>query len=87
MRIDVHIERLVLEGLPVTSADGPRVRAAVEAELARLLATGELGREPIAGGAMARAPAPQISIGQNGRPDAIGRAVARSVHAGIGRRP
>jgi hypothetical protein len=83
MRIDVHIERLVLDGLPVTSADGPRVRAAVEAELARLLAAGGLGRELVAGAAMARAPAPQISIGQGERPDAIGRAVARSVHAGI----
>jgi hypothetical protein len=84
MTIDVHIERLVLDGLPMTSADGPRVRAAVEGELAWLLAAGGLSRELAAGGAVARVPTPQISFGQGERPDAIGRAVARSVHAGIG---
>ena len=37
MRINVHIERLILDGLPVTSLQGPEVGAAVETELARLL--------------------------------------------------
>jgi hypothetical protein len=84
MKIEVHIERLVLDGLPVTSAEGPRLRAAVEGELARMLAAGGLNRELSAGRALARISAPQISVGPRERPDAIGRAVARSVHAGIG---
>lgn len=84
MRIEVHIERLVLDGLPVSTADGPRVRAAVESELARLLAQGSVSRELISGGAVPRVDAPRISIGPHELPDAIGRAVARSVHAGIG---
>jgi hypothetical protein len=84
MRIAVHIERLVLDGLPVTAAEGPRVRAAVEGELARMLAAGGLNRELATGGAVPRVAAPQISLGPRDRPDAIGRAVARSVHAGIG---
>ncbi|MGK9169296.1 hypothetical protein KXR53_23480 [Inquilinus limosus] len=83
MRIELHIERLVLDGLPVTAAEGPRVRAAVEAELARLLAAGGLGRDLAAGGALPRLSAPPIHLGRGERPDAIGRAVARSVHAGI----
>jgi hypothetical protein len=84
MKIELHIERLVLDDLPVTSAEGPRVRAAVESELARLLAAGSVIRELISGGAVPRVDAPRISIGPRERPDAIGRAVARSVHAGIG---
>jgi hypothetical protein len=84
MRIEVHIERLVLDGLPVTTADGPRVRAAVESELARLFAGSGVNRELAGGGALPRVEAPQISLAARERTDAIGRAVARSVHAGIG---
>ena len=35
--IHLHIERLILDGLPIERAQGPHVQAAVEAELARLL--------------------------------------------------
>jgi hypothetical protein len=84
MRIEVHIERLVLDGVPVTTADGPHVRAAVEGELARLLAGSGVSRELATGGALPRVAASQVSFGPRERPDAIGRAVARSVHAGIG---
>ena len=42
MNINVSIERLVLDGLPVSSAQGSLLGAAVETELARLLATGGL---------------------------------------------
>jgi len=84
MRIKLHIERLVLDGLPASGADGPRLRAAVEAELARLLATGGLSRELATGGAVPQLPAPAISVDRGEQPGALGRAVARSVHAGIG---
>lgn len=84
MRIDVHIERLVLEGLPITAAEGPRVRAAVEHELARLFATGGLNSEFAAGGARARIDAPQLTLAPRAQPENIGRAVARSIHTGLG---
>ena len=85
MKIEVHIERLVLDGLPVTSAESARVRAAVTAELSRMLAAGGLARELHGGGAVPRVAAPQFSFGPRERPDAIGRHIARSIHAGIGR--
>jgi hypothetical protein len=84
MRIDVHIERLVLEGLPVTSVDGPRVRAAMEGEIGRLLGATGLSRSFATGGAVPHIKAPNISLSSRERPDAIGRAVARSVQRGIG---
>jgi len=39
MNISLHIERLILEGLPITSNSGPQLQAAVEAELTRLFAS------------------------------------------------
>jgi hypothetical protein len=86
MKIALHIERLVLDGLPVTSPEGARVRAAVERELAAMLANG-LTPELRHGGALPRLGAPDITLGPRERPDAIGRHIARSLHAGIGSEP
>lgn len=38
MIVNLHIERLVLDGMPIGSHEAPLVQAAVEVELARLLA-------------------------------------------------
>lgn len=85
MKIAVHIERLVLDGLAVTPAQGAQVRAAVERELARMLAAGGVADGLRGGGAVPQVPAPSFTLSPNARPDAIGRHVARSVHASIGR--
>jgi hypothetical protein len=84
MRIDVHIERLVLDGLPVTSAEGTRIREAVESELLKLLAAGQLSGEFARGGARPLVNAPQITFDPRERPAGVGSVVARSVYAAIG---
>ncbi len=45
MKINVHIERLILEGLPVSSWQGSQIRSAVQKELTRLLLAGGLPDE------------------------------------------
>ena len=40
MRINLHIEKLVLDGLPLERRDGPAVQRAVQQELSRLMADG-----------------------------------------------
>ena len=40
MRIEVHIERLVLDGFDLSARDQERLRTATEAELTRLLSGG-----------------------------------------------
>ena len=80
--IKVHIERLVLEGLPVERRQGPLVQAAVQAELSRLLAQGGLGPELAAGGAVPSVPAESIRLG-GGSPAQMGRQIARSVYGGM----
>lgn len=82
MTIHIHIDRLVLEGLPIGHHEGPLVQAAVEAELARLIAG---GTRPPSGGATARVTAPSISLVHHSTPDQIGQQIARSVHGGIGK--
>jgi hypothetical protein len=86
MRINLHIERLVLDGLPETGPPG-RVQAAIESELARLLAAGSLKSDLLAGGAVSSiaapaAPAIQLSGDTNG--SGLGAALAGAVYSGIG---
>ncbi|MEA2165509.1 MAG: hypothetical protein QOK37_3636 [Thermoanaerobaculia bacterium] len=80
MTIRIHIERLILEGLPLGHHEGPLVQAAVEAELARLMGA---GAPPPSGGATARVKAPAISLTPNNSPTRLGQQIARSVHGGI----
>jgi hypothetical protein len=82
MTIRIHIDRLVLEGLPLGHNEGPLVQAAVEAELARLMGG---GAPPPSGGATARVTAPSISLTSNNSPADLGQQIARSVHGGIGK--
>jgi hypothetical protein len=83
MNIHLHIERMVLDGLPVSGGEAANVQAAVEAELARLLA-GELVAPhsssavgTVAGGEI-RIP-PRMTARQLG--GEIGRSVFRNVTA------
>jgi hypothetical protein len=77
--VHVHIDRLVLTGLPVDRRAGPAIREAVAAELARLFAAG--GVPPAADAAVVRA-AP-VAAPPGGPPEALGAAIARSVHGGL----
>jgi hypothetical protein len=84
MNIRLHIERLVLDGLPVTRAEAPRVKAAMEAELGRLLSEGGVSSELAAGGATPSVNAADIHVSP--APTRLGTQIAQSVYAGIGKR-
>jgi hypothetical protein len=85
MNIEVRIGRLVLEGIDVPHAQRPLLQAAVEGELARLLAAGGLGPGLQAGGALPSLPAGDIQLSRENNPTRLGQAVARAVHGAIGR--
>jgi hypothetical protein len=87
MKIEIHIERLVLDGLPVTSAQGTRLRRAVERELSRLLQNGAIAPYLAGSEALPRLSAPQFRFARRDGPSAIGKQIANSVYAGLrGRR-
>ena len=84
MTIRIHIERLVLEGMPFGLREGQVVQQAVERELARLLEEGGLSAALAGGGAY-----PSLRPGSmrvsGGSPREIGDGIARAVYGGIGR--
>lgn len=81
MNLNLHIERLVLDGLPVTGAQSPRVLAAVETELTRLFRKSAIKQPPA--GDQQRRPVQSIQVTPNGSPARLGRQIARAVHASM----
>ena len=84
MNIRIHIERLVLDGLPIECLAATQVQAAVEAELARLLAEGEIAPTFRSGGALPRVQAGTITLARETQPAGIGQQIAQSVYAAVG---
>lgn len=85
MNISVHIERLILDGLPLAPDQRRLLQAAVEAELASLLASRGLAPGLLAGGAVPSLPADSIALTNDGDPTRLGHQIARAVYGGIGR--
>jgi hypothetical protein len=83
MNIRIHIDELVLQGLPVTSAQGPRIKAAVEAELHRLVLANGLGHEFHGGGARPAVRPGPFPATPSASPAQLGRQIAKSVYGGI----
>jgi hypothetical protein len=84
--IHLHIERLILDGLPIERSQGPFVQAAVEAELGRLLTENGLAADLQAGGAMPSVNANGIQLASGSSPAQMGKQIAQSVYGGIGNR-
>src|SRR5260370_15084417 len=84
MRINVHIERLILDGLPVTTTQGTQLQASIEREWGRLLAANGLRSELMAGGAMSHLPASAIQFANDAAPARLGHQIAQAVHGRIG---
>ena len=85
MKIVVHIDRLVLEGVAIAPGDPRRIAAAVEAEFARLLrhAPATAG----SAGATPRLTAPPVILAPGMAAEPMGRAIATAAHAGLRGRP
>jgi hypothetical protein len=85
--IRVHIERLVLEGVPLAPGEGPRLQAALEAELGRLIAAHGLDAGLLSGGARPALRAGTLSPAPGDDAQGLGRGIARAVFEGIGHEP
>jgi len=84
VNIDLRIKELILDGLAITPAERPVLQAAVESELARLLA--ERGLHPALQGSGAqpalRAAGMQLQGGES--PAHVGAQIAQAVYEGLG---
>ena len=82
MKIYLHIERLVLEGVP---ADQPRLlRQALEQELTGRLTEGGLAPELRRGGAVPHVRGGSIDLSQKSHSANLGTQIAGAVYRGIG---
>jgi hypothetical protein len=85
MNIDLHIERLILDGLPVTRAQGPLIQVAIESELARLLGVEGLSANLRSGGAIQSLTGGSVRLASDRNPVRLGQQIARAVHGGVSR--
>jgi hypothetical protein len=84
MKINVHIERVILDGVP---ADHPRLlRRALEKELTERLAGGGLSPEFRRGGAVPYVGGGAIEIGKERSGTKLGTQLGGAVYRGIGGR-
>jgi hypothetical protein len=84
VNINIHIERLILDGINIGAGQGAKMKAAVEAELSRLLAEGGLESGLQSGGALSGMRAPSVQIDKEIHPNRLGRQIARTVYDCIG---
>ena len=84
MNITLHIERLIVEGLDLPQRQRGVLQTALEAELGRLLAQGEIGTHLAQGGAVPRLAAPAIQLRANTDPTVLGTSIAQAVYSSIG---
>lgn len=87
MNINLHIERLILDGLPIESHQAPHVQAAVEAELTRLLTENGLSPHLKTGRALHSLKANEIQLTPGNSLAQMGAQIAQSVYSGIGNKP
>jgi len=80
----VHIDRLVLDGLSLHQRHTPRLQAALESELARLLTTTP-PRQQI-GETLASLPAVDLHWQPGAGPEHLGRSIALALRKALGER-
>lgn len=78
MNLNLHIERLVVDGLDGAALDSDAIGAAVQRELARLLGDGAPSLAQ--GFSVHRARAEPLTLNANAGANPIGRGIARSVY-------
>ena len=83
MNINLHIERLILDGLPLEQRDGAQVWDAIAAELTQALTSGGVANNLAHGGALAWLALNAVQVDAP-RPKTIGEQIARSIYGGIG---
>ena len=83
MKIDVNIERLILEGISLAPGQRPAFQAALEDELGRLLAGGALPSALAQGGDVPSVQGGEIRLGPGG-PAQWGKQIAGAVYRSLG---
>lgn len=84
MNIRLHIDRLILDDLPLRGSQQALVQGAIEQELARLIEVNGVGSDTLAGGARASLPQTVMQMAEGASPVQLGQQIAQAVYQGIG---
>lgn len=84
MRIELHIESLVLHGVPLARGQQPRLQAALVQELTRRLGDGVLAQRLAAGGGSDVVHGTPVRVGASPDARSLGTQIAASIDAGLG---
>jgi len=85
MRINLHIERLVLDGVSLERRQQARLIATIESEIGRLLVSQGVGSVGQSSRHVRALKGPTISIGNDSGPRELGLQISRSVCGGMSR--
>ena len=80
MNINLHIEKLLLDGIDLPRRHQPRLQASIEAELARLLTDGGM---PDAWTPTLQLRAGDLQLGDTSNPEQLGVRIAESVYGSM----
>jgi hypothetical protein len=80
--VSIHIDRLAIEGLPITSAQGVQLQQALQTELTRLI-QGEGGSLAVQSAHLPTLAIPAITVASPFSPADLGRQVARSLYTNL----
>lgn len=83
MNINLHIERLVVDAALLGDGRREALHAAVEAELARLLAEGQLPAGRLHGAAIPTLNSAAIQIGAASNPAQLGAQIGQAVYGSL----
>jgi hypothetical protein len=85
MKIRLHIERLILDGVTLSAAERPRLQAAVEMELGRLLGERGIANGLESGVAIDAVRGGTVQLPREVSGTGLGKQVALAVYGGIGK--
>jgi hypothetical protein len=85
MTINLHIERLVLDGVDTAPGQRHLLRGAIESELTRLLTEGGLAEQLTGGATLPRIAGHAIQLEDGNSAAQFGRKVAGAIYRGIGK--
>ena len=83
MKINLHIERLVLDGVNVEPSQRHLLQAGIETELARMLTEGGFSPSLAQSVALPRLSTTAFQLPEAGNPKQVGQQIAKSVYGGI----
>ena len=83
MNVNLHIEKLILDGIDLSPQERSQLDIAMRAELTRLIAAEGINSSLQGGGTYDRLAAGNVQFSPGQSPDVMGQHIAQSVYRGI----